>query len=242
MRYRTVLFDAGGVLVSPNWERASAALARQGVRVAPGVLASAEPCVKQQLDVAPTVRTTNDAQRGYLFFDLVLKRVGIDANASTDAALAELKAFNDTEGTWDVVAPDAVDTLMRLRTAGCAIAVVSNTNGTLRRMFRRVGLDPYLDVLVDSTEEGVEKPNARLFEIALERTGGSRNAAIHCGDLYHVDVVGARAAGLPAVLLDPTGLYAHADCPRVPSLTAFADGVLGGRFEYLAGDLPTEPI
>jgi HAD superfamily hydrolase (TIGR01549 family) len=231
MRYRTVLFDAGGVLVSPNWERASAALDRHGVRVEPGVLAGAEPYVKQQLDVAPTIRTTSDAQRGYLFFDLILKRVGLDANAATDAALAELKAFNDTEGTWDVVAPDAVTTLRRLRSAGCTIAVVSNTNGTLRRMFRRVGLEPYLDVVVDSTEEGVEKPNPRLFEIALARAGGTREAAIHCGDLYYVDIVGARAAGLQAVLLDPAGLYAHADCPRVPSLTAFADGVLDGLFD-----------
>ena len=231
MRFRTVLFDAGGVLVSPNWERASEALARHGVRVTPGVLASAEPYVKRQLDIAPTVRATSDAQRGYLFFDLILKRAGIEASAATDAALAELKAFNDTEGTWDVVASDAVDTLARLRAAGCRIAVVSNTNGTLRRMFRRVGLGPFLDVVVDSTEEGIEKPDPRLFDIALERTGGTRDAAIHCGDLYHVDVVGARAAGLPAVLLDPVGLYAHADCPRVPSLTAFADGVLSGYFD-----------
>jgi HAD superfamily hydrolase (TIGR01549 family) len=230
MRFRTVLFDAGGVLVSPNWERASAALAGQGVRVAPEILAAAEPHVKQLLDVAPTVRTTSDAQRGYLFFDLILKRVGIQPDAATDAALAELKAFNDTQGTWDVVAPDAIDTLTRLRAAGCTIAVVSNSNGTLRRMFTRVGLAPCVDVVVDSFEEGIEKPDPRLFLLALERAGGSRDAAIHCGDLYQVDVVGARAAGLPAVLLDPTGLYAHADCPRVPSLTAFADGVLGGAF------------
>ena len=231
MRYRTVLFDAGGVLVAPNWERASAALARHGVSVAPEVLARAEPFVKQQLDVAPTVRTTSDAQRGYLFFDLILKQAGIEADEATDAALAELKAFNDTEGTWDVVAPDAVDTLTRLRAAGCRIAVVSNTNGTLRRMFRRVELEPHLDVVVDSTEEGIEKPDPRLFDIALARTGGTRDATIHCGDLYQVDVVGARAAGLTAVLLDPAGLYPNADCPRVTSLTAFADGVLDGRFE-----------
>jgi len=231
MRYRTVLFDAGGVLVSPNWERASAALARHGVSVAPEVLARAEPFVKQQLDVAPTVRTTNDEQRGYLFFDLILKRAGIDANDATDAALAELKAFNDTEGTWDVVAPDAVATLSRLRGAGCRTVVVSNSNGVLRRMFQRVGLAPYLDLVIDSTEEGVEKPDARIFQIALEKSGGDARRTIHCGDIYQIDVVGARAAGLPVVLLDPTGQYAGADCPRVPSLTAFADGVLGGAFE-----------
>jgi len=231
MRFQAVLFDAGGVLVTPNWDRAAAALGRQGVQVAADTLAAAEPWVKRQLDVAPTVRTTNDAQRGFLFFDLILKRAGIQASAATDAALAELKAFNDTDGTWDAVVPDAIPTLRRLRGAGCTLGVVSNSNGTLRRMFRRIGLEPHLDVVVDSSEEGVEKPDPTLFEVALARAGSDRGRAIFCGDIYQIDVVGARAAGLPVVLLDPTGQYAGADCPRVPTLTAFADGVLGGAFE-----------
>jgi len=230
-RYRTVFLDAGGVLVTPNWQRASEALARHGVAVAPATLAAAEPFVKQQLDVAPTVRSTNDQQRGFLYFDLILARAGIEANAATDAALAELKAFNDTEGAWDVVAGDAVPTLRRLRMAGCRLVVVSNTNGTLRRMFRRVGLEPWIDLVIDSQEEGVEKPDPRLFEIALGRAGAGRDTTIHCGDIYQIDVVGARSAGLSAVLLDSAGLYAHADCPRVLSLTEFADRLLAGGFD-----------
>jgi HAD superfamily hydrolase (TIGR01549 family) len=230
-RYRTIFLDAGGVLVTPNWRRASEALARQGVAVTPGRLAAAEPFVKQQLDVAPTVRSTNDQQRGFLYFDLILARAGIEANAATDAAMAELKAFNDTDGTWDVVATDAVTTLQRLREASCRLVVVSNTNGTLRRMFRRVGLEPWIDLVIDSQEEGVEKPDPRLFEIALERAGASRGSTIHCGDIYQIDVVGARSAGISAVLLDSEGLYAYADCPRVSSLTEFADRLIGGEFD-----------
>jgi HAD superfamily hydrolase (TIGR01549 family) len=230
-RFRSVFLDAGGVLVTPNWQRASEALARQGVAAAPATLAAAEPFVKQQLDVAPTVRSTNDQQRGFLYFDLILARASIEANAATDAALAELKAFNDTEGAWDVVAEDAVSTLRRLRTAGCRLVVVSNTNGTLRRMFRRVGLEPWIDLVIDSQEEGVEKPDPRLFEIALERAGAGRDSTIHCGDIYQIDVVGARSAGISAVLLDSAGLYAHADCPRVLSLTEFADRLIAGEFD-----------
>ena len=63
-RYRTVFLDAGGVLITPNWQRASGALARRGVTVSPDALAAAEPFVKQELDVAPTVQSTNDRQRG----------------------------------------------------------------------------------------------------------------------------------------------------------------------------------
>ena len=230
-RYRTIFLDAGGVLVTPNWHRASDALARQGVAVDAARLAAAEPFVKQQLDVAPTVRSTSDQQRGFLYFDLILAHAGIEANAATDAAMAELKAFNDRDGTWDVVATDAVSTLQRLREASCRLVVVSNTNGTLRRMFRRVGLEPWIDLVVDSQEEGVEKPDPRLFEIALERAGGDRRSTIHCGDIYQIDVVGARSAGIPAVLLDSAGLYSHADCPRVSSLTEFADRLMGGEFD-----------
>ena len=56
-------------------------------------------------------------------------------------------------------------------------------------------------------------------------------ATIHCGDIYHIDVAGARAAGLPAVLLDAAGLYGDADCPRVASLPEFADRLLAGAFD-----------
>jgi putative hydrolase of the HAD superfamily len=231
MRFQTVFLDAGGVLVTPNWQRASETLARQGLAVDVATLAAAEPFVKQQLDVAPTVRSTNDQQRGFLYFDLILARAGIRASPATDAALAELKAFNDREGLWDVVGTDAVATLRRLREASCRLVVVSNTNGTLRRMFRRVGLEPWIDVVIDSQEEGVEKPDARLFEIALDRAGAGRGSTIHCGDIYQIDVVGARSAGIPAVLLDSAGLYAHADCPRVASLTEFADRLMGGAYD-----------
>jgi HAD superfamily hydrolase (TIGR01549 family) len=230
-RFQTAFLDAGGVLVHPNWQRAADALARHGVFVEPGALADAEPAVKRSLDVAPTVRATNDSQRGFLYFDLILKGAGITRSDATDAALAELKAFNDIDGAWDVIFPDAVTTLVRLREAGLRIVVVSNSNGTLRRLFERIGLALHVDLLIDSTEEHVEKPDPRLFEIALARSGADRTTTIHCGDLYEIDVVGARAAGLPAVLVDTAGIYGMIDCPRVRSLTEYADGLVSGRFD-----------
>ena len=230
-RYRTVFLDAGGVLVCPNWTRAATALARHGVPVAAATLEAAEPFVKWQLDVAPTVRITNDEQRGFLYFDLILKRAGITANADTDAALAELKVFHDRDNTWDSIPDGVVPALQRLRAAKLQIVVVSNTNGTLRRLFDRVGLARHVDVIIDSKEEGVEKPDPRLFHRALQRAGADPAATIHCGDLYEIDVIGARTAGLPAVLLDAAELYAGVDCPRVRSLAEFADRLISGAFD-----------
>ena len=72
--------------------------------------------------------------------------------------------------------------------------------------------------MLDSAEEGVEKPDPRIFELALERSGARREETLHVGDLYHVDVEGARAVGLRAVLLDTADLYAGFDCRRIRTL------------------------
>ena len=187
--------------------------------------------MKQELDHAATIETTDDTRRGYVYFDRILERVGIPPTDATGEAIEELVSFNDREGAWDVVAPGSVGALARLRAAGCQLVVVSNSNGRVRRILRRTGIEPHVDLVLDSQEEGVEKPDPRIFEIALARAKADRAATIHCGDIYHIDIVGARAAGLPAVLLDSAGLYRDADCPRVASLPEFADRLLAGAFD-----------
>ena len=115
--------------------------------------------------------------------------------------------------------------------AGLRVVVVSNTNGTIKHLFRRIDLAPWVDLIVDSHEEGVEKPDPRLFHIALERSGADAGTTVHCGDIYEIDVRGARAAGLPVVLIDTAGLYENVDCPRARSLTEYVDRLLAGVFD-----------
>ncbi len=115
--------------------------------------------------------------------------------------------------------PAFVDpTLRALRDAGYRLVVLSNANGTLHRAFARLGLAPLVDMMFDSANEGVEKPDRRYFDLVLARTGARRETTVHVGDLYHVDVTGARAAGVAAVLVDEAGLHRDADCPRVRSI------------------------
>ena len=78
------------------------------------------------------------------------------------------------------------------------------------------------DAVFDSHVEKVEKPDRRFFEIALERSGSRRETTIHVGDFYEIDVVGARSAGLDAILFDPAGVNADRDCARVRTLDELA--------------------
>ena len=214
----TVFLDAGGVLVFPNWVRISDTLQQHGVSVAPEALASAEPHAKRHLDHTRTIRATNDEKRGWLYFNLILERAGITPSAATTAALEELHAYHQVSNLWEYMPPDVLPSLRAIGEMGLRIAVVSNANGTICAAADRLGIGALVSCVLDSHTEGVEKPDARLFEIALERTGANRETTIHVGDIYEVDVVGARAAGIRPVLLDAAGLYPDADCPRVASL------------------------
>jgi HAD superfamily hydrolase (TIGR01549 family) len=224
-KLETLFIDAGGVLVFPSWTRVSAALAARGTFISPAALAAADHHARRELDAPAAVAATNDAQRGWLYFNLVLKHAGQPLSEATDAALAELKAYHAVHNLWELVAEGAPEALRLLRERGLKLVVVSNANGRLRSMMERLGLAPLVDVMLDSHEEGVEKPDPRLFALALERSGGRAESTLHVGDLYHVDVLGARNAGLRAALIDGAGLYPDADCPRYPTLLALAEAL-----------------
>ncbi|MGE3274798.1 MAG: HAD family hydrolase [Vicinamibacterales bacterium] len=216
---RTVFLDAGGVLVHPSWTRVSETLAAEGVSVPPRVLETADRRARREIDEAALVRETNDASRGWVYFNKVLTQARIPLTAQTDRALERLREYHATENLWEHVPADVVPLLERLRSEGRTLVVVSNANGRLHRLFDRVGLTRHVDVILDSHAWGVEKPDPGLFRLALEQSGGRAEETVHVGDLYHVDVAGARAAGLAgAVLFDPGGLYPEADCPRIPRL------------------------
>jgi putative hydrolase of the HAD superfamily len=227
----TVFLDAGGVLLFPNWARIQDALARQGVAVDAEALARAEPRARKQLDDGRTIGTTTDASRGWLFFDLILEQAGVPPSPQTAAALTELHTYHCANNLWELVPAGVRPALAALRGHGLRLVVVSNANGTLRAHMDRIGLAAHVDIVIDSCDEGVEKPDPRLFQIALERAGARAETTIHVGDIYQIDVVGARAAGIRGVLLDETGLHADADCDRVSSLAELVAGVKSGAFD-----------
>lgn len=216
---RTLFLDAGGVLVHPSWTRVSATLAEHGVSVPPRVLETADARARREIDDAALIGATDDRERGWVYFNKVLTHARIQLTSQTDRALDALRTYHMAENLWEHVPANVKPTLEILRAQGLRLVVVSNANGRLLRMFDRVGLTPCVDVVLDSHDWGIEKPDPALFRIALEQSGASAAETAHVGDLYNVDVAGARAAGLAgAVLYDPAGFYAEADCPRIERL------------------------
>ncbi len=80
--------------------------------------------------------------------------------------------------------------------------MISNWDQRLPLLLKRLGLTPFFDAVVTSSEVGVEKPDGRIFTEALRRLEVEPGEALHVGDSPLDDVEGAIAAGMEAVRLD----------------------------------------
>ena len=124
--------------------------------------------------------------------------------------------------------PGARDLLARLREHGLALGVISNWSARLPRLLRALELETCFDFVVCSALEGVEKPDPRIFELALERAGVAAERALHAGDHPEKDVAGARAVGLQAVRVEHREGAPEGASPCVHSLSELEAFILGG--------------
>jgi len=229
-RVRTVLVDAGGVLVEPDWGRVSEVLAGAGVAVEAAALAAADPRARHAVDPRPGGAPTDDRGRGSRFFRLLLDFAGArGTGAALDGAAAAVLASHEERNLYTSVCAGAAEALDRLRAGGFGLVLVSNAPPDLPEILAAMDLARRFDHLVVSGILGVEKPDPRIFREALRVSGARPGEAVHLGDLLGVDVAGARSAGIRPVLVDPADLYREADCERVPSLAAFADRLIASR-------------
>jgi putative hydrolase of the HAD superfamily len=198
-------------------------LGARGHDVGAAAVRAAEPRARVRLD--PYLAARRSTESGDVFaryVGLVLEELGISWGETGGGLVDELRAAKPPLGLWSVLAPEAPAALEALRGLGLRLAVVSNSNGTVADLLAAVGLAPQLDLIVDSGIVGIEKPDPRIFRHAAAALDVPPEATVHVGDLYSVDVVGARAAGCRAILLDPAGAWPVADCPKAPDVLAAA--------------------
>ena len=231
---RAVFFDAGNTLLRMNYAVIAAELGRHGFAVTPDAVQRAEWRARVRLDDevlsrsgpgdSTENRSTADRYLGYL-----LDGLGVTGQSAVEKIVAWRRTYNPPVGVWNTVDPDAAPALAEVQRAGLRAAVISNSNGSVRSILESLGLAGHLEFVVDSGEEGVEKPDPRIFQLALARASVAPGEAVYIGDLYSIDVRGARAAGMRAVLLDPGGHWGSRDCPTASDLPGAVRVVLAWR-------------
>lgn len=227
----TVLLDVGNTLISIDFERVAAELAARRWVCEPGVLRRAEAAARPGYSSRVFVTGTRpDRSLFHSYLCAILEKVeGLAAlsPAALDELVTEIGPILRPDGRasalWRMVMPGVPQALERMQRRGLTLAVVSNSDGTCAQSLDEAGLLRHLSFVIDSAEVGVEKPDPRIFEIAIDRGGATPQRTLYVGDLYHADVIGARRAGLHALLLDPYGDWPELDCERATDLTEVAD-------------------
>ena len=210
---RAVIFDAGNTLLRMNYGIIAGHLATRGRAASPEQVEDAELRARVRLDphLAPGASTESTVTHGrYLRY--LLENLAITDDAEIDAIARWRRGYNLPVGLWNRADPEALAALRRVRAAGLVAGVISNSNGSVRSILEETGLAAQLDFIIDSSVVGVEKPDPRIFHLGLREAGVAAAEAVYVGDLYSVDVLGARAAGLDGILLDPGGFWAPRDC------------------------------
>ena len=102
---------------------------------------------------------------------------------------------------------DVVPTLAHLRNTGFKLAIVSNWDTPLDPLTERLGIARYFDIIVASHDARVRsaKPDPHIFNYALAAVGVSAAEAVHVGDTYEADIVGAKNTGIHPILIDRDG-------------------------------------
>jgi putative hydrolase of the HAD superfamily len=97
--------------------------------------------------------------------------------------------------------------LSALKARGAVVGIVTN-NVKAEQILKldRCGLTPYVDALITSEETGIQKPDPRIFDVALERLRLAADETAMIGDVWRTDIAGAQAAGLRPVWFNWRGL------------------------------------
>ena len=208
---RFIFFDVGNTLLFPNRARMLAPLPEDRHPTLEAWQAL-ERRTKHEFDQG-LMQAKVDHGFWWTFHTYLLQGM----NALNDGVRNTLVENTQNSANWDQILPGTRDELQRLREQ-YKIAVISNADGRIDAVLRRCGIVDCFQSITDSGKVGLEKPHPAIFEVALREMNANAAESLYVGDVYSVDYVGARQAGMQAVLFDVAGAYRASDFPRVESL------------------------
>jgi putative hydrolase of the HAD superfamily len=223
-----VLLDVGGVFLLPDRARIRQALDQVGHGVTDN--AAIDRAHYQAARVFPmNLEGDEDLRHHWDRYLEVYARSLQVPEGLVDQAVEHLRNEYVSGGLWTEIIPGSPRGLEELVGTGVPVGIVSNSNGTIEARLAglevlQVGPGAGVEVrcVVDSGTVGVEKPDPRIFDFALDRLGMGPEGMWYIGDTPAFDVVGATRAGLRPILMDPFGVNGDYDVECVASLSEVA--------------------
>ena len=223
MRYRAIFFDAGETLVHPAPsfpELFAEVVTREGQSVSPDDVRAASRAVTDRFSEAARANLlwTTSAERSRAFwlsvYDLMLEALDLPNANGLRETLYDAFTDRSNYALFDDVRP----VLERLADRGHALGLVSNFEAWLDELLADLGVRDAFAVRVISGIEGIEKPDPRIYELALARAGVAATDSVYIGDNPEFDVDPPAALGMFTVLVDRRERHASHTGARVTDL------------------------
>ena len=228
---KAIFFDWFNTLARyepPREELHSQALREFGIEVSPekilpGVLTADMYFFGENANSPVEKRDRKERAEVYTRYQkIILSEAGVKADQELLA-----KVMNKVEqlfkGITFTLFDDVLSTLETLKEQRFTLGLLTNLAQDMSPLCHKLGLESYLDFVVTSQQVGADKPEPPIFLAALDRAKVEASQAVHVGDQYKLDVVGARRVGINPILIDRYDLYPEvSDCSRIRDLTELA--------------------
>jgi putative hydrolase of the HAD superfamily len=223
-RYSTIVFDVGGTLLRFNLDALARAYITAGAARGIALDFARTRAVVETLERELPARTRQrlislEQDNGKNFWDDFYaegyRRLGARGDISKAAAeIRERFQRAEFESLYD----DVVPALDALASRGYMLGILSNFSANLEDVLRQVGVHHYFSFFVVSAIAGVEKPDARIFDLTVRAANRARVEIVYIGDSIFHDIEGAQRAGVAAVLLDRRNEHREFRGARVQNL------------------------
>jgi len=229
--YTAVFFDAGETLVHPHPtfpDLFARVLRREGHPVDADTVRERIHVVFDRFKQAADTNElwTTSPERSRRFWHEVYGIFLGDLGIAPDEGLIDRVYAEFTDLANYALFEDVPPVLEKLRGAGLKLGVVSNFEEWLEQLLEELGVIGYFEVRVISGLEGLEKPDPRIFRLAMERAGVRPEGSVYVGDNPEFDVGPAAAVGMLPVLIDRRDRFPDADAIRIATMDVLP-GVLG---------------
>ena len=138
------------------------------------------------------------------YLGIVNYRLGVNLDVcELDARWEEIK--QNTDPYW-LPFEGVREVLDELKHRSIGRGIISNWDWTARDVLTAAGLIDYFDHLIISSEVDCNKPDARIFNLALQSASISAGECLYVGDNYYDDAVGSRRVGMETMIINRFGL------------------------------------
>jgi putative hydrolase of the HAD superfamily len=222
-RYSTMVFDVGGTLLGLDLDAMARAYLQAAATLGVTLDLAITRAVLETLELElPSwghhrhLSLERDNGKGFWidFYGEGFRRLGLNDVLAIATGITERFQRAEFEMLFDDVEP----TLDRLAAKGVQLGIVSNFSSNLENVLHQLGIHRYFSFIVVSAIVNLEKPDPKIFDLALRTGNCVREDFVYIGDSIFHDIDGAHTAGLDAILLDRHNQHPDFMGARITSL------------------------